>query len=134
MASIRLAPFYQGGQMLAVHGRKTVAVLSCAIWERKARTMPTKKSWECTGPFCLFWGQYAGVILCQKSSFHHPAKFAQFHKCQQKKDKRACAKFAHYCFSLLDKILVKDIGSGTATAASRYSHRRESVQPPPLIV
>ena len=50
-----------------------------------------------------------------------------------KKDKRACAKFAHYCFSLLDKILVKDIGSGTATAASRYSHRRESVQPPPLI-
>ena len=124
----------RGGQMLADHSRKTVSALPCAIWERKGPDKPALKSRECTGPACLFWGQYAGVILCQKSSFHHPAKFAQFYKCQQKKDKRACAKFAHYCFSLLDKILVKDIGSGTDTAASRYNHRRESVQPPPLIV
>ena len=88
MAFIRLAPFYQGGQMLAVHGRKTVcalkfscvqnegwggqmlgpqncttvAALSCAIWERKARTMPTLKSRDCTGPACIsrFFG--AGSI------------------------------------------------------------------------
>lgn len=33
----------RGGQMLADHSRKTVAALPCAIWERKARTMPTKK-------------------------------------------------------------------------------------------
>lgn len=25
-----------------------------------------QKSWECAGPVGLFWGQYAGVILCQK--------------------------------------------------------------------
>lgn len=51
--------------MLADHSRKTVAALSCAIWERKARTMPTKKVGNVPGLFA-FGGQYAGVILCQK--------------------------------------------------------------------
>ena len=114
----------RGGQMLAVHDRKTVHAPSHAILARKGPDKTHQKDGQYTGPVCLFWHQHAGVILCPKSSFHHPAKFAQFYKCQQKKDKRACAKFAHYCFSLLDKILVKDIGSGTATAASRYNHRR----------
>ena len=158
VASIRLAQSYQGGQMLAVHGRKTVCALkfSCVqnegwggkCWGRRiARPLLAfralfgkEKPGQCPPKklglhraCCLFWHQHAGVILCQKSSFHHPAKFAQFYKCQQKKDKRACANL-RTTVSLLDKILVKDIGSGTDTAASRYSHRRESVQPPPLIV
>ena len=90
-----------------------------------------QKSWECAGPVGLFWHQHAGVILCQKSSFHHPAKFAQFYKCQQKKDKRACATLRTTVFLYWIKYWLKTLVPvqtpprvGTDTAASRYSHRR----------
>ena len=51
-----------GGQMLGPQNCTTVAALSCAIWERKARTNPTLKSRDCTGPACFsrFFG--AGSI------------------------------------------------------------------------
>lgn len=52
----------RGGVMLGAQNCTTVAALSCAIWERKARTMPTLKSRDCTGPACFsrFFG--AGSI------------------------------------------------------------------------
>ena len=51
-----------GGQMLAVHGRKTVAALSRAIWARNGPDKPALKSRDCTGPACFsrFFG--AGSI------------------------------------------------------------------------
>ena len=48
----------RGGQMLADHSRKTVAALPCAIWERKARTMPTKKVGNVPGLFA-----YSGISM-----------------------------------------------------------------------
>ena len=52
----------RGGVMLAVHGRKTVHALSCAIWARNGPDKPALKSRDCTGPACFsrFFG--AGSI------------------------------------------------------------------------
>ena len=67
VASIRLAQFYQGGQMLAVTGRKTVAALSRAIWERKARTMPTKKVGNVPGLFAYSGIRMPGSFFAKKA-------------------------------------------------------------------
>ena len=54
--------------MLAVHGRKTVAALSRAIWERKARTMPTKKVGNVPGllVFQDFLGRGQYHLFCKE--------------------------------------------------------------------
>ena len=149
----------RGGQMLAVHGRKTVCALKfscvqnegwggkcwgrriarpllafrCAIWERKGRTNPIKKNGNMPGLFAYSGIRMPGSFFAKKAVSTTRQSSPNFINANKKRQE-SVRKFAHYCFSLLDKILVKDIGSGTATAASRYSHRRESVQPPPLIV
>ena len=125
------SPIRGGRRMLADHSRKTVAALLRAIWARNGPDNAHQKSWECAGPVCLFWHQHAGVILCQKSSFHHPAKFAQFHKCQQKKTRERAQNLRTTVFLYWIKYWLKTLVPvqtpprvGTDTAASRYNHRR----------
>ena len=57
----------RGGQMLADHSRKTVAALSCAIWERKARTIPTKKVGTVPGLFAYSGIRMPGSFFPQKA-------------------------------------------------------------------
>ena len=62
-----------GGQMLADHSRKTVAALPCAIWERKARTMPTKKVGNVPGLLLVLASACRGHSL-PKKQFPPPGK------------------------------------------------------------
>ena len=59
-----------GGVMLAVHGRKTVDALSRAIWERKARTMPTKKVGNVPGLFAYSGASMPGSFFAKKKCWH----------------------------------------------------------------
>ena len=131
VASIRLAQSYQGGgkcwQTIAV---RPLLPFRALFGKEKLGQCPPKK----LGMYracCLFWHQHAGVILCQKSSFHHPAKFAQFYKCQQKKTRERAQNLRTTVFLYWIKYWLKTLVPvqtpprvGTATAASRYNHRR----------
>ena len=96
------------------------------------------------GPVCAMWCffiEQAGVdepkpyFLPGKKkkpgSFHHPAKFAQFHKCQQKKTRERAQNLRTTVFLYWIKYWLKTLVPvqtpprvGTTTAASRYNHRR----------
>ncbi len=54
--------------MLAVTGRKTVPALSRDIWERKARTMPTKKVGNVPGLFAYSGISMPGSFFAKKSA------------------------------------------------------------------
>ena len=69
MASIRLAPFYQGGQMLAVHGRKTVCALkfSCVQNEGWGANVGAAELHDRCCPFVRYLGKKSPDNAHQKS-------------------------------------------------------------------
>ena len=131
VAFILLAPSYQGGGvMLAVHGRKTVAALPCAIWERKARTMPTKKVGNVPGLFAYSGASMPGSFFAKKAVSTTRQSSPNFINANKKKTReraQICALLFLYWIKYWLKTLVPvqpPPRVGTATAASRYNHRR----------
>ena len=113
MASIRLATFYQGGQMLAVHGRKTVCALkfSCVQNEgwganvgaaelhdrccpfvrylgKKSLDKPHKKNGNMPGLFAYSGIRMPGSFFAKKMCWHGSNKmspYPYFLPCKKKK-------------------------------------------------
>ena len=84
----------RGGQMLAVTGRKTVAALSRAIWERKARTMPTKKVGNVPGLFAYSGASMPGSFFAKKAvstTRQSSPNFINANKKRQESVRKICA-------------------------------------------
>lgn len=83
-----------GGQMLADHSRKTVAALPCAIWERKARTMPTKKVGNVPGLLAYSGASMPGSFFAQKAvstTRQSSPNFINANKKRQESVRKICA-------------------------------------------
>ena len=121
----------RGGQMLADHSRKTVHALSRAIWERKARTMPTKKVGNVPGLFACSGISMPGSFFAKKAVSTTRQSSPNFINANKKKTRERAQNLRTTVFLYWIKYWLKTLVPvqppprvGTATAASRYNHRR----------
>ena len=124
-------PVLSGGQMLADHSRKTVAALPCAIWERKARTMPTKKVGNVPGLLAYSGASMPGSFFAQKAVSTTRQSSPNFINANKKKTRKRAQNLRTTVFLYWIKYWLKTLVPvqtpprvGTDTAASRYNHRR----------
>ena len=126
-------PVLSGGgrRMLADHSRKAVAALSRAIWERKARTMPTKKVGNVPGLFAYSGISMPGSSFAKKAVSTTRQSSPNFINANKKKTRERAQNLRTTVFLYWIKYWLKTLVPvqppprvGTATAASRYSHRR----------